>query len=110
VVLQAANLGSLAGHWEGYYQAAGFHVPLAATVGPAGSIEFAENDPVTNRFRGTLILQGGSLLYSGRDTGELALHQEGPRRLLAGRLVFVSGPETVSVRLEQVSPKAARTP
>jgi hypothetical protein len=106
-LLQAADLGSLAGQWQGYYQAAGFHLPMAATIGTAGSIEFAENDPVTNRFRGTLILQDGRLTYSGRDSGELVLHQDGARRVLAG-LVFVSGSDTVSVRLERVSATAAR--
>lgn len=81
--LQAGELTSLAGRWEGYYQEVGFQVPVAAVIGNDGSVEIAENDPVTNRFRASVSIRDGRVWYSGRETGEYVLHQDGARQVLA---------------------------
>lgn len=103
-LLQAADLTGLAGRWEGYYQFGAFQVPLEATIGEDGAVEVRENDPVTNRFRGSLSIRDGRVSYAGRDTGELVLHQEGATRLLIGRLTLAGSgsapPEIIPVRLE----------
>src|SRR5262245_46273217 len=60
--LQATDLAGLAGRWEGYYdQSNGFHVPVEAAIREDGTVEFAENDPVTNRFRRSLSIRDGRL-------------------------------------------------
>ena len=60
------------------------------TVSPDGTVQIGENDPVTNRFGGTLRIQDGRMQYSQRrDSGGLALHEGGGKRMLVGR---VSGP------------------
>jgi hypothetical protein len=88
-------------------------VPVEFTIQGDGSFEAGENDPITNRYGGTLHIRDGKLAYAQRnDTGTLALHEGGGKRFLAGH---VSGqredsagapPSTVSytIRLESVSP------
>lgn len=112
--LQPADLTSLAGRWEGYYQSAGFQVPVAAVIGADGAVEFSENDPVTNRFRGSLSIRDGRVWYASRDTGEFVLHQEGAIRMLVGRLTppaSGSAPlEIIPVRLEWKGGPASESP
>lgn len=102
--LQAADLAGLAGRWEGYYQAGAFHVPVEATIEQDGRVEVRENDPITNRFRGSFSIRDGRVWYAGRDTGDFVLHQDGPTRLLVGRLTLAASgsapPESIPVRLE----------
>ena len=83
-----------------------FDVPLEATIRADGSVEFGENDPVTNRFRGTLRVQDGRLAYSrGNDSGILILHESGGKRVLSGTVTMVRGGSTSSytVRLEALA-------
>jgi hypothetical protein len=112
-LLQAADLGSLAGQWEGYYQRDGFHVPMAATVRDDGSIELAENDPPTLRFRAKLSMRDGRAAYTGRETGEFVLHQDGARRVLVGQVTQppagTAPALTLPIRLESASSTAATT-
>ena len=92
--LTAADLASLAGTWRGSYRTThggnDFDIPLEATIGTDGSVDFGEYDPVTRRFRGSLAVRDGRLEYrSGRDSGTLELHEGGDKRVLFGR---ASGP------------------
>lgn len=104
--LQAADLPSLAGRWEGYSQHDAYQVPLEAAIRDDGSVEFAENDPVTNRFRASLTIRDERLSYvgRGRDSGEFVLHEEGPTRMLVGRFTLAASgnapQEIIPVRLE----------
>jgi hypothetical protein len=114
-LLQTADLGSLAGQWEGYYQRDGFHVPMAATVRDDGSVELAENDPPTLRFRAKLSIREGRVAYTGQQTGEFALHQDGIRRVLVGAVTLpatgTASSVTLPVRFESTpSTAAASTP
>lgn len=86
--LQAQDLASLAGRWAGYYRSATFAVPLEALVRADGSVEFEENDPVTNTFRRQLTVRNGKLTYTGRDSGELAYHENAERRMLVGQITY----------------------
>lgn len=112
--LQAADLASLAGRWEGYYRYAEFQVPVEATIKEDGAIDLSENDPVTGRFRGSLSIRDGHLWYSGRDTGEFILHQVSATRLLVGRLTLAASgsaqPEIIPVRLEWRGNPASASP
>jgi hypothetical protein len=109
--LQAGDLASLAGQWEGFCQRDGFHIPMAATVRDDGSIELAENDPPTLRFRAKLSIHDGRVAYTGRETGEFVLHQDGARRGLVGQITLpASGTApalTLPVRLHSASTAAA---
>jgi hypothetical protein len=90
--LQTSDLASLAGKWRGSYRGdrAIFNIPLEVTVSPDGTFQAGENDPVTNRFNGTLRIQDGGVQYSQRrDTGTLTFYEAGGKRMLVGR---VSGP------------------
>jgi hypothetical protein len=94
------GLGSLAGTWRGSYRPdpGEFDVPLTFVIDRDGSIEVAENDPVTSRYRGTVSLRDGKLAYTeGRNAGDLTLHETGDTRILAGA---VSGPRPFVVRLQ----------
>jgi hypothetical protein len=105
-LLQAGELPSLKGTWEGYYTSNDFLVPITAVIGDGGSIDVAENDPVTNRFRGSLSLREGRIVYAGRETGEFVLHQDASRRMLVGHIAQAplgSAPAvTLPVRLEAI--------
>ncbi len=85
-VVQAGDFNSLAGTWRGYDRdEKGFELPLEVIIKNDGSFEAAEDEPVTNRFRGTLSIRDGQILYSTRnDTGTLTLHEGGGTRVLAG--------------------------
>ncbi len=102
--IQAADLMGLAGLWEGYYRSGEFQVPVDATIGEDGGVEIRENDPVTNRFRGSVSIRDGRVWYAGRESGELVLHQEGATRMLVGRLTGAASgsasPDIIPVRLE----------
>lgn len=112
--LTASDLAGLAGAWRGSYGGNfggnDFDIPFEATIGTNGSVEFGEYDPVTRRFRGSVKVQDGQLAYtSENDSGTLAFHEGGGKRVLFGR---VSGPRQGStasfmVRLE-VTAAAAR--
>jgi hypothetical protein len=90
--LQASESASLAGKWRGSYRGdkGVFNIPLEVTISPDGTFQAGENDPVTNRFDGTLRIQDGGVQYSQRrDSGRLTFYEAGGKRMLAGR---VSGP------------------
>ncbi len=79
-------------------------MPVEAAIREDGTVEVGENDPVTNRIRGSLTIRDGRVWYAGRDSGELVLHQEGATRLLVGRLTLAASgsapPEILPLRLE----------
>lgn len=113
--LQASDLGSLVGTWRGSYRGerSPFDIPVEVTIAPDGTFQAGDNDPVTNRFSGTLRVQDGKLQYSQRrDSGTLALHEAGGKRMLVGR---VSGPRddgstfSSSLYLEAASTPVAAT-
>lgn len=84
--LRPGELNGLAGKWQGYTRdEKGFEIPLELTIREDGSFDAAEDEPVINRFRGTLSVRDGQILYSQRnDTGTLTLHEGGGRRVLVG--------------------------
>ncbi|HSE95605.1 MAG TPA: DUF4189 domain-containing protein [Methylomirabilota bacterium] len=99
--LQAQDLPTLAGRWEGYYRIAEFAIPVEAVIHGDGSVEFGENDPVTNRFRGTIGIREGGLWYAGRDAAGLTYHEGAGRQLLVGHLRPQRG-DAIPVRLERI--------
>jgi hypothetical protein len=111
--LEPPDLRSLVGRWEGYYQTPGFQIPIEAVIGENGSVEFGENDPVTNRFRGTVSVRDGRVWYAARDTAEFTYHEGGGRHVLAGHLTPGGGGSTrIPVWLERTgsAPAAAVAP
>ena len=118
--LSDADLAILAGTWRGSYRVAegNFDIPIEIAIRADGSFEASENEPVTNRYRGTLRIQDGKLTYSQRnDTGTLTLHEGSGQRFLAGHVtgqregVAGAPPYTMNyaVRLESIVPSAATT-
>ncbi len=81
------DAASLMGTWQGYYRdGSGFEIPLRLTVRDDGSFEAAEDEPVRNRFRGTLSVRDGEITYTQRnDTGTAVLYEGAGKRLLDGR-------------------------
>jgi hypothetical protein len=109
-ILQSSDLKSLAGRWEGYYQTGAFQIPIEALIRDDGSVEFGENDPVTNRFRGTLSVREGRVQYAGRDTAEFTYHEGGGRHVLVGHLTPGTGGEAsnrVPMWFERTGPAPA---
>jgi hypothetical protein len=92
--LEPPTLRTLAGRWAGYFQTSVFQVPIEAIIRDDGSVEFGENDPVTNRFRGTLRVQGGRVFYVARDTADFTYHEGGGRHVLTGHLTPGGGAST----------------
>jgi hypothetical protein len=94
------GLGSLAGSWRGSYRSdqEEFDVPLAVVIHRDGSLDIAENDPITSRYRGAMAVRDGKVFYTqGGNTGELTLHEAGDTRILAGS---VGGSRPLVVRLQ----------
>ncbi len=79
------------GEWQGHYRTSdGYDLPLRLVLGE-GSFEAWEADPVRRRFRGRLGVQDGQLTWStSNSTGTLTLHDDGGKRVLAGRLVLTA--------------------
>jgi hypothetical protein len=95
------GLHQVVGTWRGSYRLehGEFDIPLVFAISPDGSIDAAENDPVTWRYRSKVSLQNGKLTFTAdRYTGELTLHEAGSTRILAGS---VSGPRPFVVRLQR---------
>jgi hypothetical protein len=95
------GLHQVAGTWRGSYRLehGEFDIPLVFAISPDGSIDAAENDPVTRRYRSKVSLRNGKLTFTAdRYTGELTLHEAGSTRILAGS---VSGPRPFVVRLQR---------
>jgi CheY-like chemotaxis protein len=72
-------------------------------------VEVGENDPVTNRFRGTLSVREGRVQYAGRGTAEFTYHEGGGRHVLVGHLTPGTGGEA-SNRVRQYLTAALRSP
>jgi hypothetical protein len=107
------TLRNLVGRWEGYVQTSVFQIPIEAVIRDDGTVEFGENDPVTNRFRGTLRLQGVQVSYVGRDTAEFTHHEGDGRHVLTGHLTPGGGGSTrVPMWLERIgsAPVASAPP
>jgi hypothetical protein len=87
-VLQPTALNSLAGKWQGHYRDdQGFEIPMEMTIREDGSFEAAIDDPVTSRFRGTVAVRDGQLIYSSRnDTGVFTLYEGEGKRILQGNV------------------------
>jgi len=99
--LEPSELKTLAGRWEGYYQLDRFKMPIEAVIGEDGSVEFGENDPVTNQFRRSLSIRDGHVVWSsGQSTGRFALHEGNGRRVLVGEATTPSS--TFPTWLERV--------
>lgn len=112
-ILTAADLAGLAGTWRGSYRTNRgrneFDIPLEASIASDGSVELAEYEPVTRRFRATLSVRDGRLAYTaGNNSGTFDLHEGGGRRVLFGRISSPGEGGTVSftVRLETTAPAA----
>lgn len=106
--LDPSDLETLAGTWRGAYRMLGgatsFDIPVEFTLRPDGSFEANENDPVTNRFTGTVRVLDGKLAYSQRnDRGTLSVHESDGRRTIFGQVGGPPGsPSTYTLRLEVV--------
>jgi hypothetical protein len=110
--LQAQDLGGLAGRWEGYARLGAFMVPIETVVHEDGSAEFGENDPVTYRSRGRLTVRNGKAWLTGRESAELAYHEDAGRRMLGGSLTYpttAGGSNRLPVWLERVGPVPSAT-
>jgi hypothetical protein len=109
---QPQDLKTLAGRWEGYYRASDFQIPIEAVIGDDGSVEFGENDPVTNRFRRMLSVREGRVSYVATgDTAEFTYHEGGGRRVLAGHLglgTSGAGSDRFPIWLERTGSALAR--
>jgi hypothetical protein len=105
--LKIEDLDGLAGRWEGYARIEAFVVPLEALVLPDGAAELRENDPVTYWSRGQLAIREGKVWFAGRESAELAHHQDRKRRMLVGHLTYPSaggGLSRAPVWFERVGP------
>lgn len=110
--LQAQDLGGLAGRWEGYARLGAFMVPIETVVHEDGSAEFGENDPVTYRSRGRVTVRDGKAWLTGRESAELAYHEDAGRRILVGSLTYpttAGGSSRLPVWLERVGPVPSAT-
>jgi hypothetical protein len=113
--LRNDDLATVVGTWRGSYRATGseFDIPVEFAIRADGSFEANENDPITNRYRGTLQIRDGKLAYAQRDdTGTLTLYKGAGKRFLAGHVsgqredIAGAPPSTLSytIRLESASP------
>jgi hypothetical protein len=67
----------------------GFDLPLRLVIKEDGAFEGIEGDPARARYRGKLTLSDGRLAWSTRTgAGMLALHDDGGKRVLAGRVII----------------------
>jgi hypothetical protein len=99
--LQPQDLRILAGRWEGYYRTPDYQIPIEAVIRDDGSVEFGENDPVTNRFRRTLSVREGRVGYVARESIELTYHEGGGRSVLAGHLTLSDASTRLPIWLER---------
>jgi hypothetical protein len=104
------NVATLAGEWQGHYRSTdGYDLPLRLTVRDDGTFEAVEGDPVRNRYRGTLSARDGQVGWSMRNgSGPLGLHDDGGKRVLAGRVPATSqGTQSFNYDLRLVESRPA---
>lgn len=108
----AGGLTALVGVWRGSYRYDNtlLDVPIEATILADGTVQLAENEPVTNRFGRTVQVKDGGLDYSGgRERGTLTLHETAGRRMLVGRVSPIEGqPYAVYLEVQTPASVAAR--
>ena len=62
-----------------------FDVPVEITLDPDGTVRVGMNEPVTYRFRSSVSVRDGRLLYSGDpETGTLTFYEVAGQRIPGG--------------------------
>ncbi len=104
-----STVGALTGEWSGHYRNPdGYDLPLKLTIKDDGSFQAIEGDPARNRYSGTISVRDGQVLWSQRtSSGPLTLHEEGGKRILAGRVLITSGSQPLNYDIRVVESKPA---